>query len=247
MSNMPNQFGGAFGSRAGSGLDYESRADSLTVGQFFNMVYAWMCVGLALTAVVGWYVAQTPALLNMIYASRGGYLVIGLAAFAIAMIVQSQVERLSVGASTALFLVYATIIGALIAGIFKIYPARTLFAAFVLTGGTFGAMSVYGFVTKRDLSRMGSIFIMLAFGFVIASFVNLWLASNALSWVITYAILILFIGITAYETQMLRKIAVHYAHDRQMATRYAIVGSLVLYISFINLFLSILRILGDRR
>ena len=245
MSNFPNQFGGAFG-QAGSRVDYESQADSLTVGQFFNMVYAWMCVGLALTAVVGWYVSHS-AIGPMIYSSRGGIIVVALAAFGIAWFVQSQAGRLSVGVSTALFLVYATVIGALISAIFLIYNAKTLIAAFVLTGGTFGAMSVYGFVTKRDLSRMGSIFIMLAFGFIIASFVNLWLASNALSWVITYAILILFIGITAYETQMLKNMAVQFGNNREMATRFAIVGSLVLYISFINLFLSILRILGDRR
>jgi FtsH-binding integral membrane protein len=248
MSNFPNQFGGqrTFGRAAGTPLDYESQADSLTVAQFFNMVYAWMCVGLALTAVVGYYVAHS-SLAPMIYSSRGGIVVIALAAFAIAWYVQSQAGRLSVGVSTALFLLYAAVIGALISGIFIIYNARTLFAAFVLTGGTFGAMSVYGFVTKRDLSRMGSIFVMLAFGFIIASFVNMWLASDALSWVITYAILVLFIGITAYETQMLRNMAVQFGNNREMATRYAIVGSLVLYISFINLFLSILRILGSRR
>jgi len=227
-------------------VGYESAADSLTVAQFFNMVYAWMCVGLALTAVVGWYVAHS-SIAPMIYGSRGSYFLVALVAFGIAWYVQSQVARLSVGTATALFLVYAAIIGALISGIFVIYPARTLIAAFVLTGGTFGAMSVYGFVTKRDLTRIGSIFVMLALGFVIASMVNIFLASQMLDWVITYAILVLFIGITAYETQMLRNIAVQFAHNREMATRYAIVGSLVLYISFINLFLSILRILGSRR
>jgi hypothetical protein len=108
-------------------------------------------------------------------------------------------------------------------------------------------MSVYGFVTKRDLSRIGSIAVMLAFGFIIASFVNVWLKNDALGWVITYAILILFIVITAWETQMLRNMAVQFGNNREMATRYAIMGSLVLYIAFINLFLSILRILGDRR
>ncbi|HYO07939.1 MAG TPA: Bax inhibitor-1/YccA family protein [Tepidisphaeraceae bacterium] len=242
MSQVPN----SFGSYRSQELEYESSENTITVGQFFNTVYAWMCVGLALTAVVAWYVAHSP-LVNVIYASRGGYLMIGLAAFGIAWYAQSQAGRLSVGVATALFLVYAAIIGALISGIYLIYPARTLFAAFVLTGGTFGAMSVYGFVTKRDLSRIGSIMIMLVFGFFIASAVNMWLASNALSWVITYAILILFIGITAYETQNLRQIALQYQGDARMAHRYAIMGSLVLYIAFINLFLAILRILGDRR
>ena len=245
MSNYPNQFGGAY-DRAGGQLGYESQADSITVGQFFNMVYAWMCVGLALTAVVGWYFASS-GLYQTIYASKGGYVVIALAAFGIAWFAQSQAGRLSVGVGTALFLLYAAVIGALLSGIFIVYPPRTLISAFVLTGGTFGAMSVYGFVTKRDLSRIGSIAVMAAFGFIIASFVNIWLQNDALGWVITYAILVLFIVITAWETQMLRNMAVQFGNNREMATRYAIMGSLVLYIAFINLFLSILRILGDRR
>ena len=242
MSQFPNSFAGSR-----SDLDYQSRVDAVTIGQFFNMVYAWMCVGLALTAVVGWFVAHTPALASIVYASRGGYFLIGLVAFFIALYVQSQAGRLTVGVATALFLLYAAIIGALIAGIFLLYPVATLLSAFVLTAGTFGGMSLYGFVTKRDLSRMGSIAIMLLWGFVIASMINFWLQNNALSWVITYGVLILFVGITAYKTQELRGIAMQVADNREMASRYAIVGSLVLYIAFINLFLSILRILGNSR
>ncbi len=244
MTRFPGPYQGA-GFRENT-LGYESQADSITVGQFFNVVYAWMCVGLALTAVVGWYFASS-GLYQTIYASKGGYVFMALAAFGIAWYAQSQAGKLSVGVATGLFLLYAAVIGALLSGIFIVYPPRTLISAFVLTGGTFGAMSVYGFVTKRDLSRIGSIAVMLAFGFIIASFVNIWLKNDALGWVITYAILILFIVITAWETQMLRNMAVQFGNNREMATRYAIMGSLVLYISFINLFLSILRILGDRR
>lgn len=247
MSRFPGQFGAGNAYGEDARLQYESAADSITVAQFFNMVYAWMCVGLALSAVVGWYVSQNATLLNTIYGSRGGYAFIALAAFGLAWYAQSQAGRISSGVATALFLVYATVIGALLAGIFKIYPAKTLAASFIVTGGVFGAMSVYGFVTKRDLSRMGSIFIMLALGFMAASFVNLWLASNTLSWIITYAVLVLFVGITAYQTQHLRELAVQYGGNREMATRFAIFGSLVLYIAFINLFISILRIMGDRR
>src|SRR5688500_11535229 len=134
MSNFPNQFGGAFGgSRADGRLEYESQVDSMTVGQFFNMVYAWMCVGLALTAVVGWYFASS-GLYQSIYASKGGYVVIALAAFGIAWYAQSQAGRLSVGVATMLFLVYAAVIGALLSGIFIVYQPRTLISALLLTG-----------------------------------------------------------------------------------------------------------------
>ena len=227
-------------------LEYESREQTLTLVQFFNTVYAWMCVGLALTAAVAWYVASS-GMYRTIYASKGGYLFIALAAFGIAWYAQSQAGRISTTVATILFLVYAAVIGALISGIFIVYPPRTLVSALLLTGGTFGGMSVYGFMTKRDLSRIGSMAVMLALGFIIASFVNLWLGSDLLGWVITYAILVLFVIITAYETQMLRQIALHYANSPEMASRYAIMGSLVLYIAFINLFLAILRIVGGRR
>ena len=244
MTRFPGQYQGV--NLRENTLGYESQADSITVAQFFNMVYAWMCVGLALTAVVGWYFASS-GLYRTIYSSNGGYVVMVLAAFALAWYAQSQAGRLSVGVATALFLLYAAVIGALLSGIFIVYPPRTLISAFVLTGGTFGAMSVYGFVTKRDLSRIGSIAVMAAFGFIIASIVNIWLRNDALGWVITYAILVLFIVITAWETQMLRNMALQFGNNREMASRFAIMGSLVLYIAFINLFLSILRILGDRR
>ena len=206
-----------------------------------------MAVGLAVTAAVGFLFSQNAQLRQIVYASRGLYLVIALGAFGIAWFVQSQAGRLSVGVSTALFLLYSAIIGALTSGIFLIYPVSTLTAAFVMTAGLFAVLSVYGFVTKRDLTGIGTIAVMLVFGFIIASVVNIFLASNFVSWIITYGILVLFIAITAYETQRLKRIAEQFRDSPEMAARYAIVGSLVLYISFINLFLSILRIFGDRR
>ncbi|MEO6436474.1 MAG: Bax inhibitor-1/YccA family protein [Tepidisphaeraceae bacterium] len=244
MSQFPGQYQGASQREQ---LDYASGTESLTVAQFFNTVYAWMCVGLALSACVGWWVSQQDQLMQAIYGTKGGYLAIGLGAFGIAWFVQSQAGKLTATVATILFLVYAAVIGALLAGIFIIYSPKTLMAAFFLTAGTFGGMSIYGFVTKRDLSRIGSMAVMLAFGFIIASVVNIWLGSDLLGWVITYAILVLFVIITAYETQQLKQIAIQFADHPEMAARYAIVGSLVLYIAFINLFIAILRILGGRR
>jgi FtsH-binding integral membrane protein len=228
--------------------ELEYGADTRVVASFFNIVYAWMAVGLALTGLVAWVVAQNAQLMNLVYASRGTYVVLGLGAFAIAMGVQWVGHRISPVASTALFLLYAAILGALLAGIFHLYPRSTIFGAFLMTGGVFGGMSVYGFITKRDLSRMGAILIMCAWGLLLASVVNVWLArSDLVSWIITYAVLAVFIGITAYETQRLKEVAYATQGDPQMASRYAIVGALRLYISFINIFLSILRIMGDRR
>jgi FtsH-binding integral membrane protein len=223
------------------------QATDVTVSSFFNAVYAWMAVGLALTAAVAWYVANSGMVVVLYGHGLGGLLAVSLVAFGIAWYVQSNVARLSTGVATGLFLLYAAIIGALSSALFLIYPLSTLTSAFMLTAGTFGVMSVYGFVTKRDLTRIGSIAVMLALGFIVASIVNLFLASNFLSWIITYAILALFVVITAYETQRLKFMAEQLRGNPQLASRYAIVGSLVLYISFMNMFYSILRILGGRR
>lgn len=215
---------------------------------FFNVVYAWMAVGLALTGVVAWLVAQNDQLMSVVYASRGTYILLGLGAFGIAMLVQFVGLRISPIASTGLFLLYAAILGALLAGIFHVYEHSTIFASFLMTGGVFGGMSVYGFVTKRDLTRMGSILIMCVWGLILASIVNVFFArSELISWIITYAVLAVFIGITAYETQRLKEVAYATQGDPSSASRHAIVGALRLYIAFINIFLSILRIMGDRR
>ena len=222
-------------------------ADDRTVSSFFNMVYAWMAVGLALTAVVAWLVSQNDALMSAVYANRFTYVLLGLGAFGIAMLVQAAAHKMSPSAATGLFLVYAAVIGALVAGIFRVYEGSTILGAFLMTGGVFGGMSVYGFVTKRDLTKMGSILIMCVWGLILASIVNVLFArSDLLSWIITYAVLAVFIGIVAYETQMLKEIAYQTQGNYELARRFAIVGSLQLYISFINIFLSIVRILGRR-
>jgi FtsH-binding integral membrane protein len=218
------------------------------MARFFNTVYAWMAVGLAVTAAVAWFVSQSDVGLRMVYGGGSGMMVvILLGMFAISWGVQSAAMRINANVATALFLLYSALMGALMSGIFVIYKMPTIGGAFLMTTGTFAAMSIYGFVTKRDLTGIGSILVMAAIGLFLASIVNLFLASNGLSWIITYAVLGVFIGITAYETQKLKVLASQFGSDPNMAPRIAIIGSLLLYISFMNMFTSILRIMGDRR
>ena len=223
-------------------------SDDKSVAKFFNVVYAWMAVGLAVTAAVAYFVSQSDTGLRIVYGGgKGMIVVIALGMFGIAMAVQSTAIRINANVATGLFLLYSALMGALLSGIFIVYKMQTIGAAFLVTGGTFAAMSVYGFVTKRDLTQIGSILIMCAIGLFVASLANVFIASNALSWLITYAVLAVFIGITAYETQKLKVFAQQYGDDPNMAPRIAIIGSLLLYISFINMFMSILRIMGDRK
>jgi uncharacterized protein len=224
------------------GVELGYATDEKVTYNFFNVVYAWMAVGLAVTGAVAYGAAAM-----RLFPTPGLALIVLLGTFALSIAIQRATERISPAVATALFLVYAGIIGYLISYIFVIYSLSTLAAAFFLTAGTFGGMSVYGFVTRRDLTRIGSILVMCALGLFIASVINFFVASNAFSWVITYAVLFVFIGLTAYHTQQLKEMAAATQGNARMAARYAIVGSLVLYLAFINIFLSILRILGDRR
>ncbi len=226
-------------------LEYGTTERSLS--NFFNAVYAWMAVGLALTAVVAWAASQSNAMLQLMYGSRFVMVAAALGMFVIAIATQKVALQVSAAAGTAMFLLYAALMGVFICGIFVVYKIQTLLAAFLLTGGVFGVMSLYGYITKRDLTTIGSICVMGLLGLFVASLVNVFLASNALSWVITYGVLFVTIGIVAYKTQQLKAMALQFEGNREMLTRLSIVGSLILYISFINLFLSILRILGNRR
>lgn len=225
--------------------ELEYGTDNKVVFNFFNAVYAWMAVGLAVTAAVAWFVSQSQ--LVYIGGGRGFAVAFLLGAAALSFAIQGAAMRLSAAVATGLFLLYASLIGFAIAPIFLVYQMGTIVAAFVMTGGVFAVMSVYGFVTKRDLTSMGSFLVMAVVGLFLASLVNIFLASNALSWVITYAVLAVFIGLTAYRTQQLKEMAIQLQGNADMAARVAIIGSLSLYISFINMFMSILRILGNRR
>jgi FtsH-binding integral membrane protein len=155
--------------------------------------------------------------------------------------------RINPGLATVLFLAYAALLGALVSGIFVVYQLSTIGGAFLMTAGVFGGMSVYGFVTKRDLSGMQSMLIMCVWGLFLATIVNFFIASDALSWLITYVVLAVFIGLTAADTQMLKRLAEQTQGDSRAAASYAIIGSLRLYLDFMNMFFSILRIMGKRR
>ncbi len=211
---------------------------------FFNAVYSWMAVGLALTAVVAYVTSQSQTMMEILYGSRIVMIACALGMMGIAMGVQSAALRISAAAGTALFLVYAGLMGVLISAVFVVYPLPMLGGAFLITAGVFGGMSVYGYVTKRDLTSMGSMLVMAFWGIFLASIVNLFIASNLLSWVVTYGVLFVVLGLVAYRTQMLKAVADQTRGQPEVAARYAIIGSLFLYISFINLFLSILRIMG---
>jgi FtsH-binding integral membrane protein len=240
MARFPSPYGSA------QPLGYESRADAGVVSRFFNVVFAWMAAGLALTAVVAWYISTRPDLVQQVF--RGPVLIgLVIAQLALVFTISAAVNKLSPGVATALFMLYSALTGLTLSSIFLIYSLPSITGAFIATAGTFGAMSVYGMVTKRDLTRLGSILFMALIGLILASLVNMFFRSSALYWIVTYAGVLIFVGLTAYDTQRLKAVAVATANDPRMAARYAVNGALMLYLDFINLFMLLLRIMGDRR
>jgi FtsH-binding integral membrane protein len=220
--------------------------DDRATFSFFNTVYAWMCVGLTVTGIVAWLVSKNLSLLLTIH-TRGIAIAFLLGGVLICWGIRAAARNINPTVATVLFLVYAAIVGAMLSGIFVVYRLQAITSVFIITGGTFGGMSVFGFVTKRDLTRIGAICIMFVWGLFLAAIVNIFLQSAMLSYVMSFIGVAVFTALTAYDTQKLKLIAEQTASNPSMAARYAIIGSLELYLDFINLFIFLLRILGKRR
>lgn len=218
----------------------------LRQSSIMTQVYAWMTAGLLVTGAVAAYAANTPAVLNLIYGNPITIWVLFIAQIAMVIGLSAAIGRLSPGTATALFMGYAALNGLTLSAIFLVYTRASIAQAFFATAATFGAMSLYGYTTKRDLSTIGNILFMALIGFFIGSIINIFWASSALYWVLTYLGIAVFIGLTAWDTQRIRLMS-QQASDETSARRVAILGALRLYLDFINLFLLLLRVLGGRR
>jgi uncharacterized protein len=227
-------------------IELEYSTEDRAIFNFFNAVYAWMCVGLVVTAAVGFAVSLKIGLFMNLY-GRGGTLAFMLGSLLLCWGIRAAAVRISAAAATALFLLYSAVIGMMLSPIFAIYSPALLGGTFLVTAGTFGATSAYGYLTKRDLTSIGSILFMCLVGLFLATLVNIFLTSTLLGWAITYFGLALFIGLTAYDSQKLKAIAYETQGNGDLAARYAIIGSLMLYLDFVNMFLFLLRIMGSRK
>ncbi len=211
---------------------------------YMAQVYGWMTCCLLLTAFVSWFAARTPAVMELVFANRITFFGLIIVQLAVVFVLSGMVHRLSGAVATGLFMLYSALTGLTMASIFLVYTHSSIASTFFVTAGMFGAMSFYGYTTKRDLSRFGSLLFMALIGILLASLVNFWLKSPALMWAITYIGVVVFVGLTAYDTQQMRQIDVR---DRESLRHHSIMGALKLYLDFINLFLMLLRILGNRR
>ena len=213
-----------------------------TAASFMAGVYRWMTLGLAVTAGVALYTASNVQLAMTV--ARNVWPLI-IAQFLLVLALSFMAQRISGPVAALMFTVYAGLTGLTLSGIFFVYPVGSIGVAFLVTGGAFFALSLYGTVTKRDLSAWGTFLFIGLFGVVIASIVQIWWHNPAFSFALTCATVVVFAGLTAYDTQKLRALGAQMAGTG--LTSFTIVGALNLYLDFINLFLSLLRLFGGGR
>jgi FtsH-binding integral membrane protein len=219
------------------------------VNEFIRSVYNWMAVGLALTGFVAYYVANTPALVELIFGNRLLFFGLIIGELALVFIISARIQKMQASTATALFVIYSILNGATLSFVFLVYTASSITSTFFICAATFVACSVYGWTTKRDLTSMGGFMTMGLIGIIIASVVNMFFRSSAMSMIISYIGVIVFVGLTAYDTQHLKTMALNQPDDLEagVVRKGAILGALKLYLDFINLFLMLLRILGGGR
>lgn len=214
----------------------------------FRNVYVWMTMALAITGLVAMYMAKSLTLLQMILGSSFGMWGLLIAEIGLVWYLSARIRQISFTTATVLFIIYSILNGATLSVIFLVYTASSIASTFFITAGTFAATGIYGYVTKKDLSSLGSLCIMGVIGLIIATVVNIFLASDALTMVISYIGVALFVGLTAYDTQKIKRLLL--SNDMEVneeTQKIALLGALTLYLDFINLFLYLLRILGDRK
>ncbi|MDE6638430.1 MAG: Bax inhibitor-1/YccA family protein [Muribaculaceae bacterium] len=209
-------------------------------------VYVRMFIGLLVSAFCALGVASSQAALNFVFGNsimRWGILI---AMFAMAFIIPARLNKMASGTVLVLFLVFSALMGTWLSAIFLVYQMNAIVATFFITAGTFGAMSVYGYFTKSDLTKMGSFLMMALFGLIIAMVVNIFLKSGTMDYVISIIGVLIFTGLTAWDTQQVKQLAAANL-EPSLADKLATMGAMNLYLDFINLFLFILRIFGGNR
>ena len=218
------------------------------VNLVMSQVYLLMTIGLMITAVVAAVVAGNPAFVeNLIGGSPLVFFGIVIGQLALVVVLTAAINKLSPAVATALFVLYAALNGVVFSMIFLIYTDASIVSTFMITGVTFGVMSFVGLVTKRDLTKLGGILFMALIGLVIASVVNIFLQSSGLYWILTFAGILIFVGLTAWDTQRIKQLAAQGVAAGRPHASLAITGALRLYLDFINLFLLLLRLFGRRR
>ena len=223
---------------------------SLAFPALMRKVYVWMTLALVITGFTAYYVATSPALITMIITIiTNKILLLGLmvAEVLLVLVISGAINKLSLPMATFLFALYSVINGATMSLIFLAYTASSIASVFFITAGTFAVMAAYGYFTKKDLTSWGPILFMGLIGVILASVVNIFIGNSFMDLIISYAGVIVFVGLTAYDSQKIKNLLIQAPDASEGMQKLALLGSLSLYLDFINLFIYLLRIFGSRR
>ena len=221
---------------------------SLAFPALMRKVYVWMTLALIITGVTAYGVAHSEVLMQSVYDSRGVFWALLLAELGLVYGISRFIDRLSLTTATLLFILYSALNGATLSVIFLAYSADVITKVFFITAGTFGVMAAFGYFTKTDLTGLGKLLIMALVGLIIASLVNLLLLkSSSFDLILSYIGVLVFVGLTAYDSQKIKRMLAQAEDMGEGAQKMALLGSLTLYLDFINLFLYLLRIFGRER
>jgi FtsH-binding integral membrane protein len=219
------------------------------VNSFVRSVYNWMAIGLGITGVVAYGVANSPGVREIVFGAPLVFFGLIIAQLVMVFMISARIQRMQASTATMLFIVYSALNGATLSSIFLAYTQSAITSTFFICAATFTACSVYGWTTRRDLTTMGGFLTMGLIGIVIASVVNMFVQSGAVSTIVSYVGVLVFVGLTAYDTQDIKNMALSQPDDIDAGAvrKGAILGALKLYLDFINLFLMLLRIFGSSR
>ena len=215
--------------------------------KLMRSVYLWMVFALVITGLTAAYVANSPAYISALVNNPVLFYGVIIAELALVFILSGRIHKMSFTSASLMFILYSLLTGVSLSTIFLAYTESSIATTFLITAGTFGTMSLVGFVTKKDLSKLGGILFMALIGLIIATVVNIFLVSDTLGWIINYVGVLIFVGLTAYDTQKIKQMMREYGTDiNEQTQKMALMGSLSLYLDFINMFLYLLRIFGNR-
>lgn len=225
---------------------HDTSSHKTSINNFMNLVYMIMFFGVFLTGIVAYLLSTNATVLNLMYANSGVW-VLFLLQIGLVIILSAFVEKLSTSMATLLFIAYSALTGVTFSAFFVVYTSTSIASAFFVTAGMFAALSLYGYTTQRNLSSIGKFLFMALVGLILATLVNLFLHNGTLDWIITYAGVAIFAGLTAHHTQKIKEMSYHLSEENGKTYKnLAILGALQLYLDFINLFIMILKITDSR-
>lgn len=210
-------------------------------------VYTWMTLALVLTGLTAYGVATSPGIMMALYSNSALMWGLVIAEFALVIGISAAINRLSLATATLMFVAYSVINGAMLSSIFMIYTAESIASVFFITAATFAVMALIGYTTKTDLTSVGKLLFMALIGLVIATIVNMFIGSSTLTMICSYVGVLIFVGLTAYDSQKIKNMLMQAPDAGESSQKLALLGALTLYLDFINLFIYLLRIFGDRR